>query len=165
MRASRLVRSFAALVTLLLLACSRPSATPDAEARVDQELRAALAGTARTDPEKARDVYRHPRETLEFFGLRDDTRVVELWAPEGYYTSIIAPVVRDRGALGAALLDPNGDYQASTPRMKQLQSESSHRFVDRLDRSAELYGKVTRIVMKPSVFSFGPDGAADMVLT
>ncbi len=82
-----------ALLGLALAACasspSAASATSPSSAQVasapsvDGPLRAALAGSARTEAERARDVYRHPRETLEFFGLRDDMNVVELWAPGG----------------------------------------------------------------------------------
>jgi predicted methyltransferase len=39
---------------------------------------AALAGTHRSEANKARDRYRHPKETLEFFGLRPEMTVVEI---------------------------------------------------------------------------------------
>jgi predicted methyltransferase len=78
---------------------------------VDAKLSVSLAGRQRTEAERARDVYRHPRETLEFFGLRDDMSVVELTPGEGWYTAVLAPVLAERGALrptevtrGAALL-------------------------------------------------------------
>jgi predicted methyltransferase len=132
---------------------------------VDEELRAALAATARTDKEKARDQHRHPRETLEFFGLADDMRVVELWAPSGFYTAILAPVLHDRGRLTVTLLDPACNYPALDTELRRLQGEASQRLLDRLDQSPSLYGGVERIVMKPPEFSFGHDGSADMVLT
>jgi predicted methyltransferase len=167
----RAAARLAVFFTLLLLGCSHPSGgagaagRADADTRLDEALRASLSGTARTEQERARDAYRHPHETLAFFGLRDDMRVVELWAPEGYYTSILAPVLHDRGQLTAALLDPDGDYPAVLLQSKKLQSESSRRFIDRLDRNPDVYGKVTRVVMKPPAFSFGPEGSADLVVT
>ncbi len=139
-------------------ATSPSSAQVASAPSVDGPLRAALAGSARTEAERARDVYRHPRETLEFFGLRDDMNVVELWAPGGYYTAILAPVLRDHGKLTTTLFDPNGDPNA-------WQTQAARPYVERLDKSPEVYGKVERIIMKPPAFSFGPDGSADLVLT
>jgi predicted methyltransferase len=127
-------------------------------APIDAELRAALAGPARTEGERARDVWRHPVETLEFFGLRDDMRVVELWAPGGYYTAILAPVLRDHGKLAVTLFDPNGDPKA-------WQTQEGHPYAERLDKSPDVYANVERIIMKPPAFSFGPDGSADLVVT
>jgi predicted methyltransferase len=156
----------ASLLPLLVFACARhDGAATQADARTDSELRAALTGPARTDAERKRDAFRHPRETLEFFGLRDDMHVVELWAPEGYYTSILAPVLHDRGDISVGFVDPGGDFAALEANAKKLQIASSQRFVDRLDKNPDVLGRVHRIVMKPPVFSFGADQTADLVLT
>jgi predicted methyltransferase len=159
----------AILVAVLLgLGCARPTdaSRPDSpDARIEEDLRTALSGPPRTEQERARDAYRHPTDTLKFFGLRDDAHVVELWAPDGYYTSILAPVLGERGKLTVTLLDPGGDYPAVLAQSKKMQSASSTRFVERLDKSPEVFGKVDRIVMKPPSFSFGPDASADLVLT
>jgi predicted methyltransferase len=173
---TRSAASSMGVVSLLLLGCTRspgylgdtpkpPGDIEDGAVRVDAELRVALAGPARKDEEKARDVYRHPRETLEFFGLRDGMRVVELYAPDGYYTAILAPVLRDRGSLTVTLLDPQGDYPAGRVESRQRHSAASRRFLDRLDQSPDVFGKVSRVIMKPPTLSFGPDGAADLVVT
>jgi predicted methyltransferase len=134
-----------------------PSIAQVAGAPLDAALRAALAGPARTAEERARDVYRHPVETLEFFGVRDDMNVVELWAPQGYYTAILAPLLRDHGKLGVTLFDP------IHPPKGRFGWDA--KYVERLDKSPDVYGKVERILMKPPAFSFGPDGSADLVLT
>jgi len=70
---------------------------------------AALAGTHRSDRNKARDRYRHPKETLTFFGLRRDMTVVEIWPGGGWYTEVLAPVLKGKGKLYAA------QYGASSP--------------------------------------------------
>ncbi len=63
-------------------------------ARIEQ----AMQGASRTDAEKARDgAERKPVETLEFFGLRDDMRVLELVPGGGWYTKILAPTLRENG--------------------------------------------------------------------
>ena len=135
-----------------------PSSAKVVRAPIDAEVRAALAGAARTEGERARDGWRHPVETLSFFGLRDDMNVVELWAPGGYYTAILAPVLREHGKLAVTLFDPSGDPKA-------WQTQESQPYAERLDKSPEVYGKVERIIMKPPAFSFGPDGSADLVVT
>jgi len=160
-------RSLPACILLLglsLVACTHVE-QPPAPPRIDQALRATLGGPARSEEEHARDKFRHPRETLEFFGLRDDMHVVELWAPEGFYTAILAPVLRDKGALAVTFLDPNGDFPARLAQPKKWQTQASGRYLARLDKSPEVYDKVQRIAMKPPTFSSGPDGSADLVVT
>lgn len=63
----------------------------------------AVDSDIRTAAEKERDANRKPRETLEFLGLREDSRVVELVPSGGWYTKIIAPVVADKGKLYVTL--------------------------------------------------------------
>src|SRR3546814_12971231 len=48
---------------------------------------AALAGNHRSAENRARDKYRHPAETLSFFGLQPDMTVVENWPGGGWYRS------------------------------------------------------------------------------
>ncbi len=103
---------------------SRPALPPASaavapDAATDAKLQQALAGPARTDKEKARDVYRHPRETLGFFGLRDDMTVVEISPGGGWYTAILAPVLRERGQLRVVDGDPNGDPKSEGTRNAQ----------------------------------------------
>lgn len=65
-----------------------------------------LVGHWRSEENKARDVYRHPRETLAFFGLKPGMNVVEITPGGGWYTEILAPLLKGQGKLTAAIVDP-----------------------------------------------------------
>ena len=47
----------------------------------------------------ARDIYRHPYETLSFFGIKPDMTVVELNPGGGWYTEILANYIHYPGTL------------------------------------------------------------------
>jgi len=70
---------------------------------LEAALEKAMADSARPDSDKARDKNRKPIETLNFFGLKEDMRVVELLPGGGWYTRLLAPVLRERGELFVAL--------------------------------------------------------------
>jgi predicted methyltransferase len=68
--------------------------------RTSAALEAAIASTERSDSDKARDRNRMPKATLEFFGLRDDMAVAEIFpGPGGWYTKILAPTLAEHGQL------------------------------------------------------------------
>jgi predicted methyltransferase len=69
---------------------------------VKGKIETALADKSRPEKDVARDQNRKPVETLEFFGLRDDMKVVELIPGGGWYTRVLAPVMRDKGQLYVA---------------------------------------------------------------
>lgn len=77
------------------------SAQDDFEATAEK-IRAAMDADIRTAEEVARDPNRKPLETLEFFGLRGDMKVVELIPGGGWYTKILAPVLAEDGELFVA---------------------------------------------------------------
>ena len=70
-----------------------------------------LSGEHRSDNNKARDVSRNPKETLEFFGIKEDMTVVEVWPSAGWYTEILAPYLNDSGQYITASYDLNTDRQ------------------------------------------------------
>lgn len=70
---------------------------------VGARIREAMDSNIRSEAERSRDANRKPIETLEFFGLRDDMRVIELVPEGGWYTKILAPVLADRGKLYLAI--------------------------------------------------------------
>jgi len=70
---------------------------------VEAKLTTAMSADIRTDDEKERDRNRRPVETLKFFGLRDNMKIVELLPGGGWYTKLLVPVVRDSGEYYAAL--------------------------------------------------------------
>ena len=70
---------------------------------VKEKITAAMQGEIRSAEEVARDENRKPLETLTFFGLEDDMRVLELLPGGGWYTKILAPVLRESGKLYVAI--------------------------------------------------------------
>lgn len=70
---------------------------------IDTKVEAALAAEARPQADRDRDWNRKPLETLTFFGLKDDMRVLELLPGGGWYTRVLAPVLADNGKLYVAL--------------------------------------------------------------
>src|SRR5262245_22078929 len=82
------------LSAIFLTGCTTTPATdPATSAALDTLLR----GDQRAPEHRARDIYRHPKETLEFFGIRQDMTVVEVWPGAGWYTEILAPLLKERG--------------------------------------------------------------------
>ena len=71
-------------------------------------LQAAVRADTRTPANVARDRYRHPFETLAFFGVEPDDTVVEIWPGGGWYTEILAPYIRQGGGTFYAAANGNG---------------------------------------------------------
>lgn len=83
-----------ASTALTLTACQTD--TPQSASHTTA-LAAAIASPTRTDTNRARDIYRHPYETLSFFGVEPDDTVVEIWPGGGWYTEILAPYLASGG--------------------------------------------------------------------
>jgi predicted methyltransferase len=116
-------------------------------------LQEAVAGAWRSPANKARDQYRHPVATLEFFGIKPDMTVIELSPGGGWYTEILAPFLYAHGHLIEAA-PPSRDGGPS-------------RFEQMLKGNPEIYGHVAKVVpfSPPDHVNLGPEGSADMVLT
>ena len=140
---------------LAFSAFAAPQAAPDTSG-VDAALSKALAGSWREPANVARDKYRHPRETLEFFGLKPDMTVVQLWPGGGWYTEILAPVLAEHGQL----------IDAAVPAKGYGESDGTVRYLEKLKANPAVYGKVKVIDFAPSEkMDLGAAGSADMVLT
>jgi predicted methyltransferase len=138
---------------------SAPAAPAAVDASTDAKLRAAIASSDRPADEVARDKWRHPLETLEFFGLRDDMTVVELWPGGGWYTAILGPLLAEKGKLVATNMDPAGPPDDHSAQM-------ARQYVARLAAKPNDFGKVdVRVLRPPADLTLGPDGSADAVLT
>jgi len=119
----------------------------------------ALAGEHRSAANRARDAYRHPQETLLFFGLRPDMHVVEIWPGGGWYTEVLAPVLRERGRLYAAHFP--ADESAS-----RFQRDSREAFAAKLASRPALYDRIVITELQlPARATIAPPGSADLVLT
>jgi len=94
------------LAILILSACvsvANAQFGPPKLSPIGKKIQQAVDSDIRTAAEKERDANRKPRQTLEFLGLKEDMRVVELVPGGGWYTKIAAPVVADRGEYYVAL--------------------------------------------------------------
>ncbi len=74
-----------------------------ADNEINAKVEAALADESRPAEDRARDRNRRPLDTLKFFGLKDNMRVLELLPGGGWYTRVLAPVLADNGKLYVAL--------------------------------------------------------------
>jgi predicted methyltransferase len=123
----------------------------------DAKLAAAIAGPQRTEQNLERDRYRHPAETLAFFGLRDDMTVVEIWpGGAGWWTEILAPYLHDHGRLYEAL--PN-------PRVSDEAARGNEAFEAKIAADPAVYGKIITTTLDGNKFPIAPPDSADLVLT
>jgi predicted methyltransferase len=141
----------------LMIACALPvsacgaAQSQSVPAETGAALRAAIAADTRTPANVARDRYRHPYETLSFFGVQPDDTVVEIWPGGGWYTEILAPYLRSGG--GTLLWAP-AEWEMGD--LKKLQ-----------ESNPALYGSNTPAAF-PALDAKAPhvpDGSADVVLT
>lgn len=144
------------MAAVLTLCAAAPVAAQPVELLLDQ----AIAGEHRSSANKARDIYRHPRETLLFFGLKPEMTVVEIWPAAGWYSEILAPILREKGRLYLA------HVAIENPKLENWQRESREKLLNRFARQPALFGNpVFTSLGPPEYLAIAPPGSADLVLT
>jgi len=116
-------------------------------------LEEAVSNDLRTPANIARDKYRHPLETLNFFGLQAEMTVVEIWPSSGWYSEILAPYLAGKGKyiLADTPSDPKG---YTTPRLEWM------------SKNPEIAARTTITkFLPPDITDIAPEGTADLVLT
>ena len=118
----------------------------------------AVAGDWRLPVDRARDAFRHPAETLKFWGLKPGQTVVEFWPGAGWYTDIVAPFLAATGgklyAAQQQIIDP-----ADSATKAVLDA-----YARRLSEKPKLYGAVEITAFGPTSGPVAPAGGADLVL-
>jgi predicted methyltransferase len=138
----------------LILAALLATGLTATAAHADDALKAAIAGTHRLPANSARDSFRHPYETLSFFGIKPTMTVVELTPEGGWYTEILAPYLREKGKLIGA-----GEAIEPSKRYGMM-------FRKKLDSNPAIFDRVaTAVFDPPTQLDFAKPGSVDMVLT
>ncbi len=151
----------AAAAFLSVAGCGRREETaeppPAPEGPPKGSLEWAVEGPWRAQ-DRDRDPWRHPMETLRFFGLQPRMTVVDFWPGSGWYTEIVAPYLAEGGGKYIAAGFQTGP--GADPAQVALMSAFQSRFAN--DR--ELYGEIELSAFGPTSGPVAPAGSADMVL-
>jgi predicted methyltransferase len=146
-----------ALALLTLATAAEAQFAPPPLSPLGQKIEAAMKSDIRTAEEKDRDEERKPRQTLEFLGLKDDMRVVELVPGAGWYTKILAQVLADKGELYVAV-----GTRSVEPLVKQVPALSKVKIAGTGAKMAPVGGRMGVFDLEP--FSLGVSDV-DLVLT
>ena len=144
----------AAVITAIGCAPSNPSS------QMSERLTAASHGSHRSEQNIARNVYRHPVETLTFFGIEEDMTVLEILPGGLSYSEVIAPALLGSGRYLAAGID------VTAPDLPAYQVKGQARMEKRFKAEAEVFGEVEIVALPASgVADLGGAESVDMVLT
>jgi len=170
-----MLRIAALAATLVLAACAQTAETAGPEpaaatapepaadtARQGDPLLAVITGSWRDPANVARDAYRHPRETLQFFGLQPDQTVVEVTPGGGWYAEILAPYLRDSGAYVAAVVDP---MAVAEGKDRDYQNKSKAGLEAKFTAAPAQFDQAQVVAYDPKAPTFGAPDSADRVLT
>ena len=150
---------FPPVAGMLLIAASASAGPIAASSSTNTLLHEAVNGSWRSPAHKARDRYRHPIRTLEFFGIKPDMTVIELEPGGGWFTEILAPFLYDHGHLieAATPVDSHSEF------MRRMASA----YMEKLKTDPAVYGHIEKIIpfAPPGQINLGADDSADMVLT
>jgi predicted methyltransferase len=147
------------LAALLLITATAAQAKPEAAA-ADSELQAAIASQDRPEADRPRDRYRHPLQTLSFFGIKPGMTVVEIAPGGGWYSEILAPYLRDSGHYYAAASATS--LPTSTDKTKQAVAKFAAHFA----ANSAYYGKPVITEFQPPLrVDIAPAGSADLVVS
>ena len=123
--------------------------------KVSAAIKQAVAGDWRDPQNTLRDRYRHPAETLAFLQLRPNAHVIEITPGTGWYSEILAP-----------LLKQQGHYTAATPQGTTAEKQSGNsKLRDKFSADSQHYGAAKIVEFDANAPIFGPPASADIVLT
>jgi predicted methyltransferase len=139
-----------------------PAEAPVAEVEAPGAMETVLAGAWRSDAEKARDTWRNPAETLEFFEVDADDTVVEIWPGGGWYTNVLAPyLATGEGTLIAAVWDVNVFEGDRRTRIEERIAE----FKAKYEADPETFGTLEYSAFSAESGPLADAGSVDAVLT
>ena len=144
-------------VTASLSSVAAPAARSAPASKADANLDAAIAGKWRDPKNVARDKYRHPKQTLEFFGLKPGMSLIEITPGGGWYSEILAPYLKNNGTYTAAVVKPKKKEGEDAQDMDALHKKFA--------ADAAEYGEAKFVEYDGKAPNFGPDNSADMVVT
>lgn len=157
-----LVAALAAAHPVLAASPAKQAAPAHALSAADATaLDTALKGGWRDPKNAARDVYRHPKETLSFFGVKPTQTVVEITPGGGWYAEVLAPYLKTGGSYVAAVVDPASVAEKSRNYYQRSADGLQKKFTD----GAAQYDKATTVKYDPAAPVFGAPASADVVLT
>ncbi len=133
-----------------------------ADVQVPATLQAAVHASTRTPANVARDGFRHPAQTLAFFGLQPQQTVVEITPGGGWYAEILAPYLREGGQYVAAVVDPEA-LPAGGGRDYQQRARDG--LAKKFAGSPAMFERATVVAYDPAAPVLGKPGSADLVLT
>jgi predicted methyltransferase len=147
-------------LSLALLLLVTAGATQAKNATADAKLAAAIASQDRPEADRARDRYRHPQQTLSFFGIKPGMSVVEIAPGGGWYSEILAPYLSESGHYYAAA------SATSLPTSSEKTKQSVAKYAARFDANPARYGKPTITEFQPPLrIEIAPAGSADLVVS
>ncbi len=125
MTMTRISRTAATALACLAAFAAAAAEPPVTDAATLATLDKVLAGDHRSAENRARDAWRHPKETLQFFGFRQDMTVMEV-SPGGggWYTEVLAPALRDHGHYVAAGWDPNSTSEYVQEELEEVRRQA-----------------------------------------
>jgi len=152
---------FSSSVSCLLLVCGLTSGV---SAATPSELQTWIDSPKRSLENKARDQYRHPGETLSFFGLKPTMSVLEIWPARGWYTEILAPYLKSQGQLTIANFRKNDG--SIEDEKKQFWARLATKLDQDIAKNPEHFGNITVLEFDPPAqMSLGCVNQYDMVLS
>ncbi len=142
---------------VVMAVCVSCTTTPDAVVKSD--LGSIIEMPHRSDDNKARDQYRHPKETLEFFEVAPNHHVVEISPGRGWYTEILAPYLKNEGKLYLAVFKDDSEREHYRNMNSALK--------EKVKAAPEIYGEVvyTTFEVPTEMGPIAPDESVDRVLT
>jgi len=144
------------LLSAAILGCSIALAGA-VQAHSNHGIEHAVSSKTRTAKNVARDEFRNPQATLEFFEVADHHSVVEIWPGGGWYSEILAPYLNENGQYFAAHFDANSDVGYFVRSLAKYQ--------EKLAAQPDVYGKVQLTAFYPPKSLNTVKGSADRVLT
>lgn len=143
------------ITTLLAVLVAGCASQPDARTAIER----AANGEHRAEEHIGRNQYRHPVETLRFFEVAPDMTVVEIWpGGAGWYSEILAPLLRERGMFYAAQFPPDSEVDYYTRNLEKYR--------DKLAARPDIYDQAeVTYLWPPKHTAIAPPGTADRVLT
>jgi len=152
------------LTVVLTIAFSLAAQTQATEADPRQKLSELALHSERSSEHIARNQYRHPADTLHFFGLTPQMSVLEVWPGRGWYTEILAPYLKEQGQFTIAQFSRD-DGTLKDERAK-FWARLSAGLSERISEQQQYFGVVNQVEFEPPYFepALAP-GQFDMVLS